>query len=554
MSKPEVSIGNMKTEVTSIDDSGFSFTVGDMIGQYEVLSQLGRGGMGEVYKVLHTTLELEYALKLLPVDFSARSGALTRFKDEAKVMARLNHPNIVKVDEFGETNDRYWLRMELMDGISDDCVSLEDLVRENDGYLDQGLVAKLMIQVLDGLEYAHKHGAIHRDLKPANILLNKSGSEINVKISDFGLVKLAGDEWVRDQAELSMNMSISESIGDMKTVEATINGTSTNALLGTYAYMSPEQKRGDELDSRSDLYSIGLILFKILTGEADPSFELPSDINSDLVKDWDEIVKKSMANKAERRYATAAKMQDKIKTTLISIYKKEEQQKERIEKEHQEDKERKHLEDWATQKTEEKTKQAETENFHREEEKRWLEAEAKRERISEEQQKVKAATKKEKKQKSGSKKKKIIILAIILFALIAGIISINAYRASIRSKQVNAKKFNPDKWIMENSQSKNKTLPTWENTTPIESKHVTTQNKRIVEAKRIAEEKKRQADAKKTAEAKRQAEEKSLANLRTYSDGKTLCKTCDGKGKFKDIMDDSGNPAICPVCEGRGGK
>ena len=150
-----------------------SFPPGTLLGQYRLVRLLGRGGMGEVYEAEHTTLGLRYALKLLPEDFASRPGALERFRREARVMAQLQHEHIVKVDDFGETEGRYWLRMELMEGVGKGVVSLADLAKKSGGELEQGLLADILLQVTDGLGYAHAHGAVHRDLKPGNILLEK---------------------------------------------------------------------------------------------------------------------------------------------------------------------------------------------------------------------------------------------------------------------------------------------------------------------------------------------------------------------------------------------
>ncbi len=308
--QPDLSIGEMKTRDTALDAGGFSFAVGNLIGHYEVLKLLGRGGMGEVYHVRHTTLEIEYALKLLPRDFTRQPGALVRFKDEAKVMARLNHPNIVKVDEFGDIDERYWLRMELMSGLPDGSISLADLTSVNGGKLEQLLLARIMQQALSGLQCAHEHGVIHRDLKPGNILLSGTLDDLTVKIADFGLVKLAGDEWLRSMVEKSL--SASRSIGDLPTEAVTIQGTSTNALLGTYAYMSPEQKLGQELDVRSDLYSMGLIIFRLLTGQLEPGFELPSQIDPGLIPEWDDLVRSALTSSIDRRIASVHAMLELI--------------------------------------------------------------------------------------------------------------------------------------------------------------------------------------------------------------------------------------------------
>jgi len=249
---------------------------GDVLGQYKVIRLLGRGGMGEVYEVEHTTLGRSYALKLLPADFSQRSGALERFRREARVMANLEHENIVRVDDFGETDGRYWLRMDLVEGVDCDgrtVRSLREYAECRGGRLPQDEVLSILRDVGEGLRYAHDKGAVHRDLKPGNILLTGDG---RARIADFGLVRLVGEEWVRSQAELTVKRSMA-SLGSEDTPDPDA-GTSTNALLGTFEYMSPEQKRGEEADERSDLYSLGLIAYRLLTGRGNV-LKLPSRVD-----------------------------------------------------------------------------------------------------------------------------------------------------------------------------------------------------------------------------------------------------------------------------------
>ncbi len=317
----DLSIGNLKTEVAASNAGNFSFAVGDMIGHYLVLKQLGRGGMGEVYHVRHTTLEIEYALKLLPPEFTSQAGALARFRSEAKVMARLDHPNIVKVDDFGDIDGRYWLRMELMSGLPDGSISLADLASANGGRFNQLVLAQFMQQALSGLQCAHEHGVIHRDLKPGNILLTGTPENITVKIADFGLVKLAGDEWLRSMVEKSM--SANRSIGDLATEAVTLQGSSTNALLGTYAYMSPEQQRGEDIDTRSDLYSMGLIIFRLLTGENALGMKPPSRLVDGLLPDWDDLLYNALETKRDVRIASATEMLDAIAGILNKLKQQE---------------------------------------------------------------------------------------------------------------------------------------------------------------------------------------------------------------------------------------
>ncbi len=309
-----------KTILPDDKTGGYALAVGQTLGQYRIVRPLGRGGMGEVYEVEHETLERRYALKLLPTDFAGQPGALERFRREAKVMARLEHPNILKVDDFGETGGRYWLRMELAGGVDEGRgargegggqrgevrgtgVSLQDLAEAKGGRIPQEELVGILKQILEGLAYAHGHGAIHRDLKPSNILF--SGGV--VKISDFGLVRLVGEEWVRSQAQLSVQRSMS--MGDMRTLQKEGEGTSTRSMLGTYEYMSPEQKRGEEATERSDLYAVGLMGYRLLTGRG-LSMKTPSQIDKSLAKEWDAFLAEALEEDAGERWTSAKAMQE----------------------------------------------------------------------------------------------------------------------------------------------------------------------------------------------------------------------------------------------------
>ena len=306
------------------------------MGQYRILRMLGKGGMGEVYEAEHSTLGLKYALKVLPQDFATRPGALEMFKSEARVMATLKHENIVLVDEFGEVDNRYWLRMELVNGIegsSDvlECssskdeeegdiafqiqgttafpiVTLSDYAKSTNGTIEQSLFAGLLQQILSGLSFAHSHGAIHRDLKPSNILLkSESDGRPLAKIADFGLVKLIGEEWMLDQAQRSMSQSMM-SVGDMDTIQSDPSNKSTgDALVGTFEYMFPEQKDGREVTAQSDLYAIGLIAYRLLTGKK-LGMKAPSKLNKSLSLKWDDFAEKALEEELEDRYTSADEM------------------------------------------------------------------------------------------------------------------------------------------------------------------------------------------------------------------------------------------------------
>ena len=293
--------------------------IGKTFGQYRMVRLLGRGGMGEVYEAEHRVLQRRYALKLLPEDFATRVEAVRRFEREAAVMGNLDHAHIVRVDDFGETEGRYWLRMELVHGVEASqpgaavCITLGDYAAQRSGKIDQVEFAAILKQILEGLAYAHGKGVVHRDLKPGNILLeHDAAGNLRVKISDFGLARVIGEDFIRSQAQVS----VSRSLGDAKTLgvqkslgdEATLSeGTSTRALLGTWEYMSPEQRLGEEVDARSDVYAVGLMCFRLLTGK-ELGVRLPSQVDKTLNLAWDEFVAKALEQEASGRYAHGAEM------------------------------------------------------------------------------------------------------------------------------------------------------------------------------------------------------------------------------------------------------
>ena len=309
-------------------------------GQYRIVRLLGRGGMGEVYEVEHRVLERRYALKLLPPDFASRPEALDRFRREARVMANLEHPHIVRVDDFADTEGRYWLRMELVKGLNpfacmqraavgrpvdkairvsdqNQCLTLSDFTAARGGTIGQDELTVIIQQVLEALAYAHEMGVVHRDLKPGNILLEEDGAGgIRVKVSDFGLARVIGEELIRSRAQISASRSVSLrqaklrdgglSLGDEKTLKPE-EGTSTRALLGTWEYMSPEQQRGEDVDARSDVYSVGLMCYRLLTG-GELGMKKPTQMVNGLEAEWDGFIKCALEQEAGNRYLGGAQM------------------------------------------------------------------------------------------------------------------------------------------------------------------------------------------------------------------------------------------------------
>jgi serine/threonine protein kinase len=216
-------------------------TAGFLLGQYRILDQLGRGGMGRVFKAEHTTMHRIVALKVLANHLVKTEKAQQLFQREVRAAARLVHPNIVTAYDANQIDNRYYLVMEYVDG-----PNLDELVRER-GPLPVNLACEFIRQAAAGLQYAHEQGMVHRDIKPANLLVGRAGSGYIVKILDFGLARLHS----RVQPDGKDSLLTHE-----------------NAVMGTPDYLSPEQARNlSQVDIRSDLYSLGCTLYYLLSGQ-----------------------------------------------------------------------------------------------------------------------------------------------------------------------------------------------------------------------------------------------------------------------------------------------
>ena len=236
-----------------------ALTAGTRCGPYEILGLLGKGGMGEVYRAHDTKLEREVAIKALPDEFARDVDRLSRFEREAKLLASLNHPNIASIYGLEESNSARFLILELVEG--------ETLAeRIAGGALPAEEALKIALQIAEALEAAHERGVIHRDLKPGNIKVTPEGK---VKVLDFGLAKaLAGND-------SSSTLSNSPTL--------TITATQQGVILGTAAYMAPEQAKGKKVDHRSDLWSFGCVLYEMLTGHTVFRGEDVSDVLASIL-------------------------------------------------------------------------------------------------------------------------------------------------------------------------------------------------------------------------------------------------------------------------------
>ncbi len=218
--------------------------IGQTVSHYKIVEELGRGGMGVVYKAEDTRLLRFVALKFLPDNLDEGSQALGRFRREAQAASAINHPNICVVYDVGEEAGRTFIAMEYLEG--------SPLSRISDGPLKMDRFLDISIEVLDGLEAAHNRGIVHRDVKPANIFITSRG---DAKILDFGLAKIVQQEDLTGTRD-SLSQVTAEPL------------TSPGAQMGTLAYMSPEQVRGEDLDSRTDLFSFGAVMYELATGKA----------------------------------------------------------------------------------------------------------------------------------------------------------------------------------------------------------------------------------------------------------------------------------------------
>lgn len=260
--------------------------LGTRFGPYELRSLIGVGGMGEVYRAYDTVKGREVAVKLLRAEFAADPRFQERFRRESRVAARLQEPHVIPVHDFGDIDGVLYIDMRLVEG-----ASLKDILR-TDGPLDPRRTASIVAQVASALDAAHADGLVHRDIKPENVLISDDGE---VKIADFGLVRAVAEAKI----------------------------TSTSVILGTAAYLSPEQVATGDADPRSDVYAVGILTFELLTGTTpftgdsalavayqrmDHDVPPPSTRIAGVPRQFDDLVRRAATRDPAGRYADAGEM------------------------------------------------------------------------------------------------------------------------------------------------------------------------------------------------------------------------------------------------------
>ncbi len=267
-----------------------ALAVGQTVGDYRIIDIIGSGGMGSVYKVQHLISDRIEAMKVVLPDLSESTELANRFVREIKVQARLSHPNITSLHNALRFDDRLLMVMEFIDG-----TTLHARLRQ--GRMEIGTSLDVTLQILSALGYAHGHGVVHRDIKPGNVMLTRDGA---VKIMDFGIARSLTDRQL----------------------------TQAGAAIGSVYYMSPEQVQGSGVDGRSDLYSVGILLYEMMTGikpiEGDSSWAVmnahinhvptaPAAVNPALPKSLSAATLKALEKDPAHRYQTAAEFADALR-------------------------------------------------------------------------------------------------------------------------------------------------------------------------------------------------------------------------------------------------
>jgi serine/threonine protein kinase len=286
--------------------------VGKQLGRFQILSMLGAGGMGEVYLAQDAQLGRQVALKLLPAGLTAKADLLRRFEREARAASSLNHPNIITIHDIGEVEGLHFIATEFIEG---------ETIRHRigRGRMELSEAIDITVQVANALATAHAAGIVHRDIKPENIMLRPDGY---VKVLDFGLAKLTETHEAKPSADSGVaTLSIS-------------NETTAGTILGTVNYMSPEQARGLKVDARTDIWSLGVTFYEMLTGKSpfagqtmadvlvsivDREPQLLSQLYRHLPDELDRVVMKALAKDRDERYQSAKEMAADLKNLQRGI-------------------------------------------------------------------------------------------------------------------------------------------------------------------------------------------------------------------------------------------
>src|SRR4029453_12154318 len=272
--------------------------VGKLIGHYRIESLIGVGGMGEVYLARDERLGRKAALKLLPESLTTDETQLSRFKNEARTASSLNHPNILTVYEIGAQGNRQFIATEFIEG-----VTLRASIAR--GRINPRAALEIAVQVASALAAAHEAGVVHRDIKPENIMLRPDGY---AKVLDFGIAKLTEQRLASDHYEVETTAMLQ---------------TRAGLILGTAHYMSPEQARGQKVDARTDIWSLGVVLYEMVAGSSPFEGETPSDciasiltkeppplsrVSKDIPPKLESMLQKALRKKSDQRYQRVKEM------------------------------------------------------------------------------------------------------------------------------------------------------------------------------------------------------------------------------------------------------
>jgi len=281
---------------------------GEYVGHYQVVSFLGQGGMGEVYLAHDVRLGRHVALKRLPAKFTLDAELVHRFKQEARAASALNHPNIVTIHEIGRSNSSHFITTEFIEGDT-----LRQRIAKDPMTVDEAL--DVATQIASALTAAHAAGIIHRDIKPENIMLRRDGF---IKVLDFGLAKLASDI---------------EPILGAQSLPKALHKTDPGMVMGTVQYMSPEQARGEDTDPRTDIWSLGVLLYELLSGQAPFTGETASHAVVSILEaepsplrnhvkapaELERIVMKALSKNRHERYQEASELERDLKTLRLKL-------------------------------------------------------------------------------------------------------------------------------------------------------------------------------------------------------------------------------------------